>query len=68
MGWSSASPAPRTAEGSLARITDEGRRRLAEARPTHLAGIRRLFVQHFDDDELRHLAEVWERVSPGVTA
>ena len=60
-------PCPEDRRGLLARITDEGRRRLAEARPTHLAGIRRLFVQHFDDDELRHLAEVWERVRPGVT-
>ena len=61
-------PCPEDRRGLLARITDEGRRRLAEARPTHLAGIRRLFVQHFDDDELRRLAEVWERVRPGVTA
>ena len=56
--------APRTAAGCNARITDDGRRRLAEARPTHLAGVRRLFVQHFDDDELRQLAEFWERVCP----
>ena len=61
-------PCPEDRRGLLARITDEGRRRLAEARPTHLAGIRRLFVQHFDDDELRRLADVWERVIPGVTA
>jgi DNA-binding MarR family transcriptional regulator len=61
-------PCPEDRRGLLARITDEGRRRLAEARPTHLAGIRRLFVEHFDDDELRRLAQAWERVRPGVTA
>ena len=61
-------PCPEDRRGLLARITDDGRKRLGEARPTHLAGIRRLFVQHFDDDELRRLADVWERVIPGVTA
>ena len=60
-------PCPEDRRGLLARITDDGRTRLAEARPTHLAGIRRLFVQHFDDDELQRLAEAWERVRPGVT-
>ncbi len=47
-----------------AQMTDEGRRRLAEARPTHIAGVRARFLERFDDDELRGLADAWERVLP----
>jgi len=47
-----------------AQLTDEGEKRLEEARPTHLAGIRARFVDHFDDDELRVLASAWERLRP----
>jgi DNA-binding MarR family transcriptional regulator len=45
-----------------AQMTDEGRRRLAEARPTHLAGVRALFLDRFDEDELGRFADAWERV------
>jgi DNA-binding MarR family transcriptional regulator len=47
-----------------ARITPEGCRRLAEARPTHLAGVRARFLDHFDDDELRGLAAAWDKLLP----
>ena len=53
--------------GLLARLTGEGRRRLAEARPTHLAGVRARFLERLSDDDLRELAEMWERIRPGVT-
>jgi len=45
-------------------MTDEGARRLTEARPTHLAGIRTRFLDHFDEPELEALAGAWERVLP----
>ena len=45
-----------------AQMTDEGVRRLAEARPTHLSGVRALFLDRFDDDELGRFADGWERV------
>jgi DNA-binding MarR family transcriptional regulator len=45
-----------------AQMTDDGIRRLAEARPTHLAGVRARFLERFDDDELGLLADAWERV------
>ena len=51
-----------------AQLTDEGRKRLEAARPTHLAGVRARFVGHFDDDELRAFAEAWERLRPGMPA
>ena len=45
-----------------AQMTDEGMRRLAEARPTHLAGVRARFLDRFDENELGQLADAWERV------
>ena len=50
-----------------AEVTESGRARLAEARPTHLAGVRARFLGHFDADELDELAAAWERVRPGIT-
>ena len=51
-----------------ARLTDEGRETLCEARPTLIDGVRRRFLAHFDDAELDMLADAWERVRPGATA
>ena len=50
-----------------ARLTDEGRQALCEARPTLIEGVRRQFLAHFDDAELDVLADAWERVRPGAT-
>jgi DNA-binding MarR family transcriptional regulator len=50
-----------------ARLTDEGRTALVEARPTVLAGVRERFLSRFDDGELDTLADAWERVRPGAT-
>jgi DNA-binding MarR family transcriptional regulator len=52
--------------GFYAMLTDEGRRRLAEARETHLAGVRRLFLDHFEPTELETLASFWQRIEPGA--
>jgi DNA-binding MarR family transcriptional regulator len=52
------------ARGSFACLTDAGRARLQEARPTHLAAVRELFLSAFSDDELARLAALWERVLP----
>jgi len=54
--------------GLNAELTHAGRNRLAQARPTHLAGVRSRFLEHFDEDELGLLAGFWERVLPGATA
>ena len=51
--------------GLYARLTPAGVSRLAKARPTHLAGVRRLFLRQFSDEELAELARLWERVLPG---
>jgi DNA-binding MarR family transcriptional regulator len=51
------------ARGSFAVLTELGARRFAEARPTHLSGVRRLFLSQFSPQELRNLGEAWERVA-----
>ena len=56
------------ARGAFAALTPLGRERLAEARETHLAGVRRLFLDHFSDAEQETLAGFWERVLPGVAS
>jgi DNA-binding MarR family transcriptional regulator len=60
-------PCPEDRRVLWAQLTEAGKARLDEARPTHLAGIRARFLAHFDDDELDELAAGWERVQPGVT-
>ena len=52
--------------GSFAKLTDEGRRRFDEARPTHLDGVREHFLSKLDDDDLADLAAVWSKVDAGA--
>jgi DNA-binding MarR family transcriptional regulator len=52
--------------GCFAVLTPEGEEMLARARPTHLAGVRERFIEHFSEAELRQLAEFWERIVPGA--
>jgi DNA-binding MarR family transcriptional regulator len=53
--------------GCYAVLTEKGAATLAEARPTHLGGVRAKFLSRFDDEELRALAALWERVLPGAS-
>ncbi len=52
--------------GYWAVLTTRGEAKFSEARTTHLAGVRRLFLRHFTDDDLTRLAGYWERVAPGA--
>jgi DNA-binding MarR family transcriptional regulator len=52
--------------GAFAVITPQGIERLEQARQTHLTGVRRRFLSHFEDDELDTLAGFWDRVQPGA--
>ena len=47
-------------------LTDAGDRRLQEARATHLAGVRRLFLDQLGADDLQRLAAYWELLVPGA--
>jgi DNA-binding MarR family transcriptional regulator len=50
--------------GSYAVLTDAGRARLAEARPGHLAAVKRNFLESLTRAELETLAELMERDLP----
>ena len=52
--------------GTYAVLTDKGEALLHDARRTHLDGVRERFLRHFEPDELRTLAELWNRVLPGA--
>jgi DNA-binding MarR family transcriptional regulator len=51
--------------GYWAELTDEGRERLREARPTHLAGVRRRFLARMDENEIETLGRLWRRLLSG---
>jgi DNA-binding MarR family transcriptional regulator len=51
------------ARGSYAVLTERGRARFEEARQTHLAGVRRIFLAHLSPAEQRDLANTWERIA-----
>ena len=52
------------ARGAFACITEAGIELLEQARPTHVAGIRRRFLTQFSEDELRLLGLFWDRLVP----
>jgi DNA-binding MarR family transcriptional regulator len=52
--------------GTFAVLTEKGEAMLAEARRTHLDGVRERFLRHFAPDELEQLAGLWNRVLPGA--
>ena len=54
--------------GFFAVLTPTGARKLQVARATHLAGVRRLFLERLQPDDLVRLAQYWELVVPGSTA
>lgn len=49
----------------LAELTDLGRERLRAAAVTHVAGIRRLFLERFSSEELTQMSSFWERIRTG---
>ena len=57
---------PEDGRGYFAVLTEAGDRRLREARATHLAGVRRLFLDRLDGDDLRRLAAYWDLLVPGA--
>ena len=45
-----------------ATLTEEGRAKLNEARPTHLQGVSELFTERFDEEELEMLRRLLENL------
>jgi DNA-binding MarR family transcriptional regulator len=56
---------PSDARVSYARLTDPGYAKLREAGATHVAGIHRLFLESFTQDEIQQLASLLSRL-PGA--
>lgn len=56
---------PSDARVSYAQLTDHGLAKLRHAGCTHVRGIRRLFLEHFSDDETSRLASLLGRL-PGA--
>ena len=52
--------------GVEAVLTDQGRRSLDEAAPTHVAGVRRLLVDLADDDDLDAVGRVFDAVTDAL--
>jgi DNA-binding MarR family transcriptional regulator len=52
--------------GVEAVLTAQGRRALAEAAPTHVAGVRRLLVDLVDDEDFEAVGRVFDAVTDGL--
>lgn len=61
------SSCPEDGRGVLAAITDEGRRRLKEAAPTHVGDVRAHLVDLLSADELETLGRIFARVEESLT-
>lgn len=57
---------PSDLRGFNAVLTERGRSAFAEARKTHLTGVRRRFVERFSVEEQRLLSTLFERVLEGA--
>ncbi|MGH8860318.1 MAG: MarR family winged helix-turn-helix transcriptional regulator [Jatrophihabitantaceae bacterium] len=57
-------PSPDDARGTYTVLLPDGLRRLRAAVPVHLDGIQRHWLAHFDDAELRTLADLLGRADP----
>jgi len=47
-------------------LTEQGRRALTEAAPTHVAGVRRLLVDLVDDEDFAAVGRVFNSVTDGL--
>jgi DNA-binding MarR family transcriptional regulator len=61
-GWVQRRIDPTDARSYLATLTDGGAQHLAEARVTHNAIIRRLFMDRLSSEERHELAAIWKKV------
>jgi len=62
LGFVVRNPCADDGRGSYAELTEEGRRTFEAARRTHLAGVRRFFLDRLTDEDRRALGDAWARV------
>lgn len=58
-------PCPDDARGAFAALTPAGAQALRRARPVHLAGVRRLFLDRLSTTQQSALADAWDRLRAG---
>lgn len=56
-------PSPDDRRVMLAMLTDEGRVRLKQAAPDHVAGVRRAFLDHLSEKQIRNLGDAFAAVT-----
>jgi DNA-binding MarR family transcriptional regulator len=61
-GWVERSECTDDARGAFAVLTDAGRAKLDEARPTHRAGVRARFLDRLSEQQQRQLAGAWAKI------
>jgi len=61
-GWIERERCRDDGRGYFAQLTPAGRRKLEAARPAHLAGVRRHFLERLEPAEIDALGEVWRRL------
>jgi DNA-binding MarR family transcriptional regulator len=61
-GWISNRPCAEDARVTYAVLTPAGKKKLEQARRTHVASVRALFSERFEHDELETLASLLERL------
>jgi DNA-binding MarR family transcriptional regulator len=61
-GYVSNRPCAEDARVTYAVLTPKGKRKLEQARKTHVASVRALFSERFEKDELETLASLLERL------
>lgn len=54
------------ARGAFAKLTPAGREKLTQARATHLAGVRAMFLDRFTPAELDQMGDAWDQVLAGI--
>jgi DNA-binding MarR family transcriptional regulator len=62
-GWVTRAPCENDARGLFAEITPAGRRKLRGARPAHLDGVRREFLEKLSDRDLEALSRAWAKLA-----
>ncbi len=59
---------PNDGRGAFVVVTPQGRAEIERAAPGHVRDVRRLVIDHLDDDDLDALARITERVLAGFEA
>lgn len=67
-GWVARQQSPKDRRGNYTVLTEEGLCRWREAHETHIAGVRRYFLNHFTETELLSLARFWKRLLRDLSA